>query len=245
MLIGIPNIKIKQGIFYKERIDTLTSENVIAFIEGTEKKDEAIILTAHYDHVGKNYNGGLCLGADDNASGTAALMEISGAFAEAQKIGLKPKRSVIFIAFTGEEEGLVGSWHYVNNPLFPLKNTICDINMDMIGRNHKDKDKYKNKVFLIGRNPDKQERKKTFKKINREYDLLKLDTHPPFIPKIMWLFGSDHHSFQMKKIPSTVLFTGDHDDYHTPGDIPDKINYEKLTEISKLVFLACWELANQ
>jgi len=244
LLLNIPEVKVKQFATFIEKIDTLQTENVIAAIEGTDKKDEAIIISAHYDHLGKQSKG-IYPGADDNASGTTALIEIAGAYGRAAQNGIRPKRTVIFIAFTGEEKGLVGSWHYVNNPLFPLDKTVCDINMDMIGRNHKDKQKNINKVFLIGRDPGKHERIKIFKQVNKQYNCVNLDTHPPFIHKIMWLFGSDHHAFQMKGVPSNVIFTGDHKDYHTPADTPDKINYEKLTQIAKLLFLSTWELANE
>jgi len=245
LLREIPNSKIYQKLDYMESIDTLQTENVLGYIEGTDKKQEAIIVSAHYDHVGKTYKGEICRGADDNASGTAALMEIAEAFSLAHQQGLKPKRSIIFIAFTGEEEGLVGSWHYVNNPLFPLENTICNINMDMIGRNKNDEEKNANKVFIAGRDKDNHKRKKIFKRINKQNDLLKLDTHPPFFNNLTWIFGSDQHAFHMKNIPSNIVYTGDHKDYHTPADTPDKINYEKLCKISKLVFLTVWELANQ
>jgi len=245
LLVDVLTVKAKQNKYYKKQIDTLFTENVIGYIEGTDNKEEALIITAHYDHLGKNYKDSICLGADDNASGTAALMEIAGAFAKTQQLGLKPKRSIIFIAFTAEELGLVGSWHYVNNPLFPLENTVCNINMDMIGRNAKDKEKNINKVFIAGRGKDNHQRKKLFKKVNKQYKLLEVDIHPPFFNNITWIFGSDQHSFHMKDIPSNIVYTGDHDDYHTPRDTPDKINYEKLTKIAQLVFLTTWQMANK
>lgn len=245
LLTHLPNPVVNHSIKCMHKTDTLTTENIIAYIEGTEKKGEAIVVSAHYDHLGIKYNGGVCLGADDNASGTAALMEIASAFAKAAEKGIRPKRSVVFIAFTGEEKGLVGSWHYVNNPLFPLDKTLCNINMDMIGRNHNDKMKNSNKVFLVGRNKKKHQRKRAFQNINKHYKLVKLDTHPPFIHKLMWMFGSDHHAFQLKDVPSMVIFTGNHKDYHTPADTPDKLNYEKLTKIARLVFLSVWELADK
>jgi hypothetical protein len=244
LLADVPIVKAKHHKYYKKQIDTLLTENVIGYIEGSDIKEEAILISAHYDHIGKTYKDSICYGADDNASGTAALLEVAGAYSKALQIGLKPKRTIIFAAFTAEELGLVGSWHYVNNPLFPLENTICNINMDMIGRNCKDKEKNINKVYIAGRDKGKRHRKKLFKKVNKQHDLLEVDIHPPFFNNLTWIFGSDQHSFHLKKIPSNIVYTGDHDDYHTPRDTADKINYEKLTKISRLVFLTGWQMAN-
>lgn len=244
LLIELPHAKAKQYKYYKKYIDTLHTENVIGYIEGSDKKEEAIIITAHYDHIGKTYKDSIFRGADDNASGTAALIEIAGAFSLSVQKGFKPKRSIVFIAFIGEELGLVGSWHYVNNPLFPLEKTICNINMDMIGRNCKDKEENISKVFIAGRDKGNRHRKKLFKKVNKQYDLLEVDIHPPFFNNIMWIYGSDQHSFHMKNIPSNIVYTGDHNDYHTPRDTPDKINYEKLSKIARLIFFTTWQMAN-
>lgn len=133
----------------KSRETLPDSENIWAFIEGSEKPEEIIVISAHYDHIGLQ-NGQVYNGADDDGSGTVAILEIAEAFKLAIKEGYKPKRSILFMHMTGEEHGLLGSDYYSKNPLFPMTNTVTNINIDMIGRHdefHTDSSDY---VYLIG-----------------------------------------------------------------------------------------------
>ena len=115
-------------------IEKAISENVLGFIEGSDKKDEVIILTAHYDHIGVDENGDVYNGADADGSGTVAIMEIGKAFAQAKKEGFGPRRSILIMPVAGEEKGLLGSDWYTSNPIYPLENTVANLNIDMIGR---------------------------------------------------------------------------------------------------------------
>ena len=126
-----------------------SSENVVAFIEGSEKPDEIIVLSAHYDHVGMKEDGTIYNGADDDGSGTVALLEIAEAFQQAVKDGNGPKRSILFLHVTAEEIGLYGSRYYTENPLFPLENTVANLNTDMIGRIDPDKKDNPEYIYFV------------------------------------------------------------------------------------------------
>jgi len=209
------------------------TQNVVAVWEGTDLKEEAIIIGAHYDHVGyvegkvrpgEDY---IFNGADDNASGTVGLLQVAKAFSLAER----PRRSVIFIAFAGEEKGLYGSQVYVEQPLWPLDQTKAMFNMDMIGRNDGDE------VTIIGysKSPD-------LNAINSEENRfigleLRYDGEQYFR-------RSDQYHFARKGIPVLFYNTGEHEDYHRVSDNPDKINEGKIAMIAKLVFRTAWRAAN-
>lgn len=221
------------------------SENIWAFIEGSEKPNEIIVVSAHYDHVGI-HNGEIHNGADDDGSGTVALLEIAQAFATAKKEGNGPKRSILFMHLTGEEHGLLGSKYYVENPLFPLSNTIANINIDMIGRHdefHNDSNKY---VYLIGSDYLSTDLYNICEETNNKYVQIKLDyrfndrTDPN-----RYYYRSDHYNFAKKGIPSVFLFNGVHDDYHKPTDKVEKIEFDALAKRTQLAFVIAWELANR
>lgn len=201
--------------------------NVIGILEGTDPvlKNEAIVLGAHYDHLGHGGSSSLDpnstaihYGADDNASGTSALLELARQFAKAKK----NKRTIIFAAFSGEEEGLLGSKYYVNNPMFPIDKTVAMINMDMVGRLKDEKltvggigSATEWKALVEGKNP-----------ADSKFTLaLSEDGFGP----------SDHSSFYGKQVPVLFFFTGTHLDYHKPSDTADKINYAGLTNITHYV----------
>ncbi len=221
------------------------SENVIAYIEGSEKPEEYIVISAHYDHLGKDgetiYNG-----ADDDASGTAAVMEIAQAFQIAKEKGHAPKRSIVFLHFTGEEIGLKGSKYYTTHPVFPLKNTVANLNIDMIGRidkKHKNKPEY---VYLIGADKLSKELHRISEANNTAFTQLKLDyTYNSDNDPNRFYFRSDHYNFAKNNIPVIFYFNGTHKDYHKPTDTPDKIEYQLLAHRAKLVFYTAWELANR
>ena len=221
------------------------SENVWAFIKGSEKPEEVLVISAHYDHIGIE-NGAIYHGADDDGSGTVAVLEIAKAFQKAKEEGHGPKRSILFLHVTGEEHGLLGSKYYSENPLFPIANTITDINIDMIGRRddlHKDSNNY---VYVIGSDYLStdlyticEEANKNFININLDYTFN--DRNDPN----RFYYRSDHYNFAKKGIPSVFLFNGVHADYHKPTDTPDKIEYDALAKRAQLAFAIAWELANR
>lgn len=221
------------------------SENIWAYIEGSEKPDEILVISAHYDHVGMK-NGEVYNGADDDGSGTVTLLEIAQAFMQAKKEGHGPKRSILFLHVTGEEHGLHGSRYYSEHPLFPLANTITDLNIDMIGRRdakHKDNPNY---VYLIGSDRLSTDLHKISEESNKKYGHLELDYKYNALndPEQIY-YRSDHYNFAKKGVPALFYFNGVHEDYHLPGDTPDKIEYDILAKRARLVFATAWELANR
>ena len=221
------------------------SQNVLAFIKGSEKPDELIILSAHYDHVGIE-DGEVYNGADDDGSGTVALIEIAKAFQKAKKQGNGPKRSILFLHVTGEEIGLYGSRYYTENPLFPLSNTVVNLNVDMIGRIGSEKEGNDNYVYLIGSDKLSQELHDVSEAVNKRYTNLELDyTYNDDNDPNRFYYRSDHYNFAKKNIPVIFYFNGTHKDYHKHTDTPDKIEYELLAKRSRLIFLTAWEIANR
>jgi Zn-dependent M28 family amino/carboxypeptidase len=221
------------------------SENIWAYIEGSEKPEEVIVISAHYDHVGMK-NGEVFNGADDDGSGTVALLEIAKAFQQAKKDGHGPKRSILFLHVTGEEHGLHGSRYYSENPLFPLKNTVADLNIDMIGRRDEPHNDNGNYVYLIGSDRLSTDLHKISEQANKEYTKLNLDYkyNDRKDPERIY-FRSDHYNFAKKGIPSLFYFNGVHADYHKESDTADKIEYDLLQKRAQLVFATAWELANR
>ena len=221
------------------------SENIWAFIEGSEKPEEILVISAHYDHVGMK-NGEIYNGADDDGSGTVALLEIAQAFKKAKDEGFGPKRSILFLHVTGEEHGLHGSRYYSENPLFPLANTIADINIDMIGRRddfHKDSNNY---VYVIGSDYLSTDLYNITEEANKKYVNLTLDyKYNDRNDPNRFYYRSDHYNFAKHNIPSVFLFNGTHEDYHLPGDDPSKIEYDALAKRTQLAFTIAWELANR
>jgi len=221
------------------------SENIWAFIEGSEKPDEILVISAHYDHVGMK-NGEVYNGADDDGSGTVALLEIAQAFMQAKNDGYGPKRSILFLHVTGEEHGLHGSRYYSENPLYPMANTIADLNIDMIGRRddaHKDNGNY---VYVIGSDRLSTDLHNINEAANKKYTNLALDyTFNDRKDPSQFYFRSDHYNFAKKGIPIIFYFNGVHDDYHKASDEPNKIEYDLLAKRAQLAFVTAWELANR
>ena len=221
------------------------SENIWAFIEGSEKPNEILVISAHYDHVGTKDNE-VYNGADDDGSGTVALLEIAQAFEIAKKEGHGPKRSILFLHVTGEEHGLHGSRFYSENPLFPIANTITDINIDMIGRRDEAHAASNNYVYVIGANRLSTDLDNICTIANAKYTHLDLDYkyNDPKDPNRFYE-RSDHYNFAKNGIPSVFLFNGVHADYHKPTDEIDKIEFDALTKRTQLAFVIAWELANR
>lgn len=221
------------------------SENIWAFIPGSQFPDEIVVISAHYDHVGTK-NDEIYNGADDDGSGTVALLEIAQAFAQAKKEGHGPKRSILFLHVTAEEKGLHGSRYYAENPLFPLKNTVVDINIDMIGRVDPEHEENPNYIYVIGSDRLSTELHQINEEMNTKYVGLNLDYkfNDRNDPERIY-FRSDHYNFAKNGVPSIFFFNGVHADYHKPSDTPDKINYELLAKRAQLAFADAWEIANR
>ncbi|RMA78366.1 M28 family metallopeptidase [Flavobacterium weaverense] len=221
------------------------SENIWAYIEGLEKPNEVLVISAHYDHVGTK-KGKIYNGADDDGSGTVALLEIAQAFQMAKKAGHGPKRSILFLHVTGEEHGLHGSRYYSENPLFPLVNTIANINIDMIVRRddaHADSNNY---VYVIGADRLSSDLDTICTEANEKYTKMNLDYkfNDPKDPNHFYE-RSDHYNFAKNGIPSVFFFNGVHADYHKHTDTAEKIEYDALAKRTQFAFVTAWELANR
>jgi hypothetical protein len=222
-----------------------TSENVVAFIKGSEIPEEIIVVSAHYDHLGTNGNE-IFNGADDDASGTVAVLEIAEAFQLAANNGHGPRRSILFLNLTAEEKGLYGSKWYVENPLFPIQNHIANLNIDMIGRVDEAHTNNPNFVYLIGSDKLSTELHNLSEEVNKKYVQLDLDyTYNDENDPNRFYYRSDHYNFAKNNIPIIFYFNGVHEDYHKATDTAEKINYEILTKRTKLVFYTAWEIANR
>nr|WP_246073378.1 M28 family metallopeptidase [Formosa sediminum] len=225
--------------------NTNASENVLAFIEGSEKPEEVLIISAHLDHVGIN-DGEIYNGADDDGSGTVAILEIAQAFKQAALDGHKPKRSILFLHVTAEEIGLYGSKYYSEHPIFPLKNTITNLNIDMIGRVDDKHLNQPNYVYLIGSDRLSDDLHNISEKVNTTYFNLELDyTFNDPDDENRFYYRSDHYNFAKHNIPVIFYFNGTHADYHKATDTVDKINFSMLQKRAQLVFTTAWELANR
>lgn len=225
---------------------TVDSENVVAFIEGSEKPEEVIVLSAHYDHVGMKDDGSVYNGADDDGSGTVSMLEIAEAFQQAVKDGNGPKRSILFLHVTAEEIGLYGSKYYTENPIFPLENTVCNLNTDMIGRIDPDKVENPNYIYLIGSDKLSQNLHDLSEEVNEKYVNLELDyTYNDENDPNRFYYRSDHYNFAKHDIPIIFYFNGVHEDYHRTTDTPDKIEYELMAKRAQLIFQTTWEVANR
>lgn len=236
--------------------ETVPNRNVVGLVEGAdpERQNEWIIISAHYDHDGTTA-GRIFNGADDDASGVAGLIEIAEAYRNAATQGFRPRRSILFAAWNSEEQGLLGAWAYTQSPLHPLNQTVAVLNMDMIGRDEEIPTSggprfrglepqtaaaNRNSVNLLGysRSPDLRlaaERANTgiglelkFRYDDNESNLLR---------------RSDQWPFLYRGVPALFVHTGLHPDYHTERDLPDKIRYEKMTRIVKMVHQLSWNLA--
>ena len=224
------------------------SENVLAFIEGTDKANEILVLSAHYDHEGIDKDGNVYYGADDNGSGTVALFEMAQAFQAAKDNGHGPRRSILFLHTTAEEIGLQGSRFYTENPAFPLNNTIANLNIDMIGRIDRpnESSEISEYIYLIGSDRISTELHFISEAINEQFIDLQLnykfnDTED----RNRYFYRSDHYNFARHDIPVIFYFNGVHEDYSKITDTPDKINYDLLTKRTRLIFGTAWQLANQ
>jgi hypothetical protein len=239
----LPNATVTWSAQVSE--ETVSTENVIGMVPGTDKKDEIIVVSAHYDHVGVQ-NGQVYNGADDDGSGTVAVLELAQAFARARSDGFGPRRSIVFMTVSGEEKGLLGSEFYTAHPLFPLQNTVANLNIDMIGRLDEAHQGNPNYVYLIGSDKLSSELHAISEEANRRYTNLQLDYkyNDPGDPNRFY-YRSDHYNFAKHKIPVIFYFNGVHADYHQPTDDVEKIDFNKIERITRLIFFTAWDLANR
>ena len=226
--------------------DIKDTENVLAYIEGSTIPEEVLVISSHYDHVGIDEEGNIYNGADDDGSGTVAILEIAEAFMEAVEDGYRPKRTILFLNVTGEEKGLVGSRYYNENPVFPLEQTVTNLNIDMIGRIGEGMEDAGDYVYLIGSDRLSTELHELSEAVNDKYLDMNLDYtyNEPDDPNRFY-YRSDHYNFAKHDIPIIFYFNGAHEDYHKPTDTPDKIEYDLLSKRAKLIFLTAWEVANR
>lgn len=221
------------------------SENVLAYIKGSEKPEEVLIISGHLDHLGIE-DDAIHFGADDNGSGSVAITEIAEAFKLAEQQGHAPKRSILFLHLTAEEIGLQGSKYYLENPIFEINKTIANLNIDMIGRVDARHEKNPNYIYIIGADRISKELQYTSVKANEAFTNLELDyKYNAENDRNQYYYRSDHYNFAKQNIPVIFYFNGEHPDYHKATDTPDKINYPLLAKRTKLIFATAWQLANR
>ena len=228
-----------------EPFKALETENVLAFIEGSDPrlKDDVVVISAHYDHLGLNPNlkgDQIFNGAADDGSGVVASLEMAQAFMKAKRDGFGPRRSVLFINFAGEEKGTLGSNYYAHRePVVPLEKTVADINMDGVGGiDPKHPTHSQNYIYIVGDEKLSQEMIATNKRVKDVTGInLELTDGQNF--------GSDHYNFQAEMIPFIYYSTGLTEHYHTPGDESSTIDYDHLARVTQLVFGTAWQIANQ
>ncbi|MEJ2481866.1 MAG: M28 family peptidase [Gemmatimonadota bacterium] len=219
-------------------VNVVEAPNTIGWLEGSdpELKNEYVVLTAHMDHVGVGrpvdgdsiYNG-----ADDDASGTVTVIELAQAFASLPQA---PRRSMVFMTVSGEEKGLLGSGWYADHPTFPLAQTVANLNMDMVGRNWTDT------IVAIGK--EESTLGPLVERVAAEHPELDMAVIDDLWPEEGFYSRSDHYNFARNGVPVLFFFNGTHDDYHRPSDHADKIAYDKMSRIGRLVFYTGYEIAN-
>lgn len=230
---------------YKSNSEKGVSSNVGGIIKGSEFPDQYLVITAHYDHLGMN-DSLIFNGADDDGSGTVSVLELAEAFQMASYEGHRPKRSILFLLVSGEEKGLLGSEYFTDNPSIDLSKTICNLNIDMVGRVDNEHLQNPNYVYVIGSDMLSDELKEINEKSNKESVKISLDYRydDPNDPNRFY-YRSDHYNFAKNNIPVAFFFNGVHADYHKATDTVEKINFDKMTKINKLVFTTAWKLAHR
>lgn len=240
--------KVKVAYLFKKYRSTIHASNVLGIIEGTDKKDEFIFITAHYDHLGKR-DGKIYYGADDDGSGTVAVIQMADAFAKAVSDGFRPRRTIVFMAVSGEEKGLWGSEYYSDNPVYPLEKTSVDLNIDMVGRidTERKKNDTMNYVYVIGHDKLSSDLAVINEGVNNKYTNLVLDYKfdDPADPNRIY-FRSDHYNFARKGVPILFFYDGMlKADYHRPTDTVDKITWDLFEKRTRMIFHTAWEMANR
>ncbi len=222
------------------------AENVVGLLEGSDPvlKNQVVVFSAHFDHLGVGPNGAIYHGADDDGSGTSMVMDLAKAFSENS---VRPKRSLLFLTVSGEEKGLLGSSYYTSHPLIPLNETVADFNADMVGRmdTAHDKTPLEPYTYLIGSDKISTELDSIIRVANQETENIQLDYtyDSPNDPNHFYT-RSDHYNFARRGVPIAFFFTGVHADYHRPTDTVDKILFDRIVKIGHVVYYAGWLTAN-
>ena len=237
-----PAVAAVQAALKKE---VFTTENVLGYLEGTDKKEEVVVVSAHYDHLGVK-NGVVFNGADDDGSGTVSVLAMARAFAQAKKDGHGPRRSLLFLANVGEEEGLLGSQYYTDHPIFPLENTVADLNIDMVGRVDKEHEGKGDYVYVVGDDKLSAELHTLSEATNQQYNPVALDYkfNDPNDPERIY-YRSDHYNFAKHNVPIIFYTSGLHPDYHKATDDVASIDFPAMVRRDQLVFHTAWALANR
>lgn len=246
-LMAVKDIAANIELTYKEAVEKRKARNVVGYIKGSENPGEYVYMTAHMDHLGTNGKD-IYRGADDDGSGTSAVMAMAAAFADATKDGFRPKRSIIFMTVSGEEKGLWGSEYATRKPVVDLANVSADINTDMIGRidPKRKKGDSLNYIYAVGSDKISSEMKPLLEQVNKQHVNIELDykfDDPNDRERIY--FRSDHYNFAKNGVPIVFFYNGSHPDYHRPTDTIEKINFELMAKRAKLAFYLAWELANR
>lgn len=244
------HFEIKNKVEYEleKHREKIIASNVIGIIEGSDKKGEYVIITAHYDHVGIQ-NGVVFNGADDDGSGTVSIMQIGEAFAKAKAEGKGPRRTVVIMAVSGEEKGLWGSEYYSDHPVYPLDKTTVDLNIDMVGRvdTERMQDDSLNYVYVVGHNKLSSDLPIINEAANNKYTKLVLDYKydDPKDPNRIY-FRSDHYNFARKGVPVLFFYDGMlKSDYHKATDDIEKINFPLMETRARMIFYTGWEMSNR
>ena len=244
----LPETKTSVQFKYNKIRVIVNASNVLGVIEGTDKKEEYLFLTSHYDHLG-NHNGKIYYGADDDGSGTCGVIAMAEAFAKAKAEGHGPRRTIVFMTVSGEEKGLWGSEYYSDHPVFSLDKTTADLNTDMVGRvdtERKTADTL-NYVYVIGHDKLSSELQGINEGANNQNTQLVLDykyDDPNDQNRIY--YRSDHYNFARKGVPILFFYDGMlKADYHQPTDTIEKINFELYEKRMRMIFNTAWEIANR
>ncbi|WP_026351213.1 M28 family peptidase [Hymenobacter aerophilus] len=223
----------------------LATENVLAMVEGTDKKDEVLVISAHYDHIGMRHDT-IFNGADEDASGVSAVLTMAKAFQDARAAGLGPRRSVLFLLTAAEEKGMLGSEYYAVNPAVPLAQTIANLNLAMLGRTDKRHTGKAPYVYIVGSDRLSTELHQISEATNARSSRLALDyTYNAATSPDQLYYRSDQYNFARYGVPAMAYTSGLHADYHKPTDDAEKIEFEKLMARARLVFYTAWDLANR
>lgn len=252
VVFDVPGVTIESHL--EQETYAVDTENVLAYLEGSDPvlKDEVLVLSSHYDHIGVDpfaEGDQINNGADDDGSGTVAMLEIAEAFLQAARDGYRPRRSLLFLHVSGEEKGLLGSEYYADvEPVFPLEQTVTNLNIDMIGRqNARHEEDDAPYVYIIGSKLISEELHTINVRANEVtgLDVTLDERYNSRDDPNRFYARSDHWNFGKHGVPFIFFFTGVHDDYHQPGDEAHKIDYDSLAQITRLIFATAWQVANQ
>lgn len=242
-----PELPVSSGSLFiqtKYNQNIVSAPNILGLIKATEETDETVVVTAHYDHIGFDSEG-IYNGADDNGSGTVSVLEIVEAFSIAKANGIELNKNILFMWFTGEEKGLLGSRYFCDfNPAIPLENIVCNVNIDMVGRVDDDHEENRDYVYSIGSDRLSSELKSLCEKVNKEVSDIEIDySYDALDDPNNFYKRSDHYNFAKNDIPVVFYFNGTHDDYHQTTDTVEKIQFDVMEKRVRMIFRTILEIA--